>query len=597
MVEDVKYYVKTCNRYQGMNRSSLLKPKLLLKPIPVPSKIFTQIGMDLIHMNRCRGNNYIITPVDYLSKYCEMRALKEKSAKEVARFIYEDLIYRWGCSKYHTTDQGREFVNSTNKELLELCGTKQRITSAYHPQANGLSERMNRSTQESLKKSLKKEDDYDWVEMIPTIGFSHRSSMNTSMRVALLEMILRHKPHVPIDIHMKYPTDKDLERDLTEEEVATLERQYLDIRLEEMKKVKETMIGRAKVNIANAQIRQKRNYDKKFETKEKFEIEDLVLLENQVNKNRKGGKRQNRFSGPYTILDISKAGNCTLKYEEEGVKKTKHPLAHLKQCHERHLVIGNESNVEDKKEDCDQVDNILDVFDKEEDFVMLESLGIDDNTEEKLPKERKLDSNWNFAENRMGLVIKDKFKGKRKRRESMSAQKRKVTYMDLSKCVATEEDTLPDINTEEFTGAQEMKEHITGTRVTGAHITGAQNNIKEETVVTGILVTAAIEGNWIFMSTHFTGTQDLEESLFSFVTSTQENSNNSVTGTPATGALNKNMTITGAPITGTPISHSRETPDRISKIRRRLSVSLRKAEHYRILIMQMLMKVKNLLNT
>ena len=179
----------------------------------------------------------------------------------------------------------------------------------------------------------------------------------------------------------------------------------------------------------------------------------------------------------------------------------------------------------------------------------------------------------------------------------MSAQKRKVTYMDLSKCVATEEDTLPDINTEEFTGAQEMKEHITGTRVTGAHITGAQNNIKEETVVTGILVTAAIEGNWIFMSTHFTGTQDLEESLFSFVTSTQENSNNSVTGTPATGALNKNMTITGAPITGTPISHSRETPDRISKIRRRLSVSLRKAEHYRILIMQMLMKVKNLLNT
>ena len=43
MVEDVKYYVKTCKRCQRMNISSLLKPKLSLKPIPVPSKIFTQM--------------------------------------------------------------------------------------------------------------------------------------------------------------------------------------------------------------------------------------------------------------------------------------------------------------------------------------------------------------------------------------------------------------------------------------------------------------------------------------------------------------------------------------------------------------------------
>ena len=200
MVEDVKYYIKTCKKCQWMNRSSLLKPKLELKPIPVPSRIFAQIGMDLIQMNKYRGYNYIITVVDYLSKYCEMRALKEKSAKEVAKFIYEGLICWWGCSEYHITDQGCEFLNSTNRELLDLCRTKQRITSSYHPQANGLSERMNRSTQESLAKSLNQEQ--DWVEMIPTIAFSQRSSMNTSTRISPLEMILGHKPRVPIDIEM-----------------------------------------------------------------------------------------------------------------------------------------------------------------------------------------------------------------------------------------------------------------------------------------------------------------------------------------------------------------------------------------------------------
>ena len=91
----------TCKKCQRMNSLSTLKPKVSLKPIPVPSRIFAQIGMYLVHMTpSVREYNYIITGVDYLSKYCEMRALKEKSAKEVAKFIYEDLICRWGCSEY-----------------------------------------------------------------------------------------------------------------------------------------------------------------------------------------------------------------------------------------------------------------------------------------------------------------------------------------------------------------------------------------------------------------------------------------------------------------------------------------------------------------
>ena len=207
----------TCKKCQRMKSISTLKPKVSLKPIPVSSRIFAQIGMDLIDMTpSVRGYNYIITAMDYLSKYCEMRALKEKSAKEVAKFIYEDLICRWGCSEYHITDQGREFVNAINTNLLEMCGTKQRITSAFHPQANGLCERLNRSTQETLAKTMREEK--DWVDMIPTVAFSHRTSMSASTNVAPLELILGCKPRVPIDIHMKYPTDEDLDHDITAEE-------------------------------------------------------------------------------------------------------------------------------------------------------------------------------------------------------------------------------------------------------------------------------------------------------------------------------------------------------------------------------------------
>ena len=180
-------------------------------------------------------------------------------------------------------------------------------------------------------------------------------------------------------------------------------------------------------------------------------------MENQVNKNRKGGKRQNRFSGPYTILHISKAGNCTLKHKEGAVKKKqKHPLAHLKEYHERNLVVESENEIEENREDRTEVDDIVESFEKEESLEFVETLEREENIEEKLQKKGKMDGNWNFAENVMGLVIKDKFKRKRRQNDS-TVKKRKVTYLDLSKCVATDEDTLPDIHTEEFSGARRKR--------------------------------------------------------------------------------------------------------------------------------------------
>ena len=78
------YYIMTCKKCQRMNSLSTLKPKVSLKPIPVPSCIFAQIGMDLIDMTpSVRGYNYIITAVDYLSKYCKMQALKEKVQRKL----------------------------------------------------------------------------------------------------------------------------------------------------------------------------------------------------------------------------------------------------------------------------------------------------------------------------------------------------------------------------------------------------------------------------------------------------------------------------------------------------------------------------------
>ena len=79
--------------------------------------------------------------------------VKDKSAPTVAAFLYE-VMWRHGCFKIQINDQGKEFVNEVSNKLLEMTGTEQRVTSAYHPQSNGLCERQNRTIKDSLVKIL-----------------------------------------------------------------------------------------------------------------------------------------------------------------------------------------------------------------------------------------------------------------------------------------------------------------------------------------------------------------------------------------------------------------------------------------------------------
>ena len=87
---------------------------------------------------------YLIVCIEYVSKWSEAKTIHDKSALTVAQFLSE-LIYRHGCFAIQINDQGREFVNEVADGLHSMTGTQQRVTSAYHPQSNGLVERQNRT--------------------------------------------------------------------------------------------------------------------------------------------------------------------------------------------------------------------------------------------------------------------------------------------------------------------------------------------------------------------------------------------------------------------------------------------------------------------
>lgn len=87
------------------------------------------------------------------------------------------MFYNWslcGPPKEIISDQGTEFVNETVKSLTKLSGIEHKVTSAYFPRTNGLTERFNKTLISALKKHTEG-DPENWPSWIPYVLLSYRS--------------------------------------------------------------------------------------------------------------------------------------------------------------------------------------------------------------------------------------------------------------------------------------------------------------------------------------------------------------------------------------------------------------------------------------
>ena len=101
--------------------------------------------------------------------------------------------------KIQINDQGREFVNKVSKDLQNMIGTKQRISSAHHPQSNELCGRQNITIEDSLVKVLHR-NPYDWPNLIKRVLSSHRVSKHTSITFSPFILMYNREHTLPIDV-------------------------------------------------------------------------------------------------------------------------------------------------------------------------------------------------------------------------------------------------------------------------------------------------------------------------------------------------------------------------------------------------------------
>ena len=160
--------------------------KTPLAPFTPPAGRFQHLHVDIVGpLPPSEGYQYLLTVVDRFTRWPEAVPLRGITAAEVARALVSGWISRFGVPDEVTTDRGSQFQSALWAELSALLGCRRRRTTAYHPQANGMVERLHRQ----LKAALRSAAPTRWTEALPLVLLGIRSALKTDIGCCAAELV------------------------------------------------------------------------------------------------------------------------------------------------------------------------------------------------------------------------------------------------------------------------------------------------------------------------------------------------------------------------------------------------------------------------
>ena len=151
MAADIARWCRDCQHCQ---RAKVTKqPRAAAQHIPIPARRFSHVHIDLVGPlpRSADGFNHIFTMVDRSSRWLEAVPLSSTDTATIAAAFTSSWIARFGVPDHLTSDRGPQFCSALWSELSQRWGIKHHLTTAYHPQANGMVERAHRQLKDALR--------------------------------------------------------------------------------------------------------------------------------------------------------------------------------------------------------------------------------------------------------------------------------------------------------------------------------------------------------------------------------------------------------------------------------------------------------------
>uniref|UniRef100_A0A8H7KFJ6 RNA-directed DNA polymerase n=1 Tax=Bionectria ochroleuca TaxID=29856 RepID=A0A8H7KFJ6_BIOOC len=310
--KEVQTVVSECDTCARI-KSARHKPYGELKPVSVPERPWQSVSFDhIVKLPKSKepmtGVEYdsILVVIDRLTKYGHFIPYKEaSSAEDLAYQFLRHVVSHHGLPDEIISDRGTTFASKFWQSLMAQMGTKHKLSTAYHPQSNGQTERLNQTLEQYLQAYINYEQD-NWVQLLPTAQIAYNSSVQESTQLSPMYTNYSYEPEF----------QNRPELDGPDAPAAILTKETLHSLHAEMK-----------TELEFIQKRMKKYYDK---TRLKGPIlkegDKVYLLRKNITTTRPSDKLDYKKLGPFKILKKKSDTNYELSLPDT---MHIHPIFHI----------------------------------------------------------------------------------------------------------------------------------------------------------------------------------------------------------------------------------------------------------------------------
>ena len=169
---DVQLFCKSCKKCQE-SKSLTIRPYGLLHGLPIPSRPWDSIGMDFVGpFPEIDGFNYLWVVICRLTSMVHLIPINTTTkATELSWMFLKEIVRLHGLLSSIVSDRDSKFTSRWWREVHRLLGIKLLMSTAFHPQTDGVTERVIQSATQVLRATVRA-DQNDWIYQLPMLSIA-----------------------------------------------------------------------------------------------------------------------------------------------------------------------------------------------------------------------------------------------------------------------------------------------------------------------------------------------------------------------------------------------------------------------------------------
>ena len=162
---------------------------------------FAQWGIDIVGPlpTTPAQKKLLLAATDYFSKWIEADAFSSIKDKDVTRFIWKNIVCRFGIPRSIVSDNRPQFESRVYRDFCQELKIKNLYSTPRYPQSNGQAEASNKTLLTALKKRLDSAKG-KWVEELPGVFWAYRITARKPTDISPFTLAYEMKVVIPTEV-------------------------------------------------------------------------------------------------------------------------------------------------------------------------------------------------------------------------------------------------------------------------------------------------------------------------------------------------------------------------------------------------------------